>query len=609
MPRINNPQAMMVVWNYEGRMGANSMTIPKDASNQAGWGHGEIFVMSASIKSIQTQKTKDSPSGQFQIELAPTFNWLARITVGSWVAIFMTQDIIIEKTFGMSPAGINGTVPKRKMLKMIGRIDSVRCDVSVDQNTGARNTSYIVNGRDWGCVFENVMYIDGLAFPDQQNNGLADAMVVLKTIIPMDGSDNNGSILPNTTMLVNKIKDFYGRMQPTLNVAGNALLGAQLFPSQVMTIPIGLKTFFNFKGATLTGSTSTAVSEIITVKSGVLMGYDEYDEKVEDSVGLPNGASFVGGHTFWQLLTEHSNTVLNEMVAEIRWEDDNFPMLALYKRLRPFVANEKNIDEYASKQTQPPGTNEAHKLASKFVNLKQNVIPAKDVISVSLGNNWRDAINFIEILYDDAEAVEIAGFSNNELKRSSQIINKASVARDGLKPMLLKTKFYPGTGMTPPNKAMPWGPMIMGQWAPLLYEWYSHTHLMLNGTISFVGQNDYIGVGENLMVDASILGGVANLNSKVKAERDNDTSIYLLAHIESVSHGFTVGANGARSFLTTVQFVRGVFTNQNADTLYLPNGDALDSSIMADTKELKYNRMKVWTTTELDPDIYPQKGT
>jgi hypothetical protein len=73
------------------------------------------------------------------------------------------------------------------------------------------------------------------------------------------------------------------------------------------------------------------------------------------------------------------------------------------------------------------------------------------------------------------------------------------------------------------------------------------------------GSSEYIPVGDNIMFDAGLIGVTPNYNSgSVKK-----TNIYVLGHVESVQNSFSVGADGSRSFQTTIQFVRGIFVDEH----------------------------------------------
>jgi hypothetical protein len=100
----------------------------------------------------------------------------------------------------------------------------------------------------------------------------------------------------------------------------------------------------------------------------------------------------------------------------------------------------------------------------------------------------------------------------------------------------------------------------LASWKFLLREWYFDIHRLLNGTITFMGQNPYIRVGDNLLVNADILTPSDNYNLLHSELQDNAN---LLLHVESISHNFAVSSDGARTWTTTVKFVRGLIVDAN----------------------------------------------
>jgi hypothetical protein len=81
---------------------------------------------------------------------------------------------------------------------------------------------------------------------------------------------------------------------------------------------------------------------------------------------------------------------------------------------------------------------------------------------------------------------------------------------------------------------------------------------MLNGTMTVVGQNNYIGVGDNISIDSSILGSTSFVNG---------TDTKLIAHVESVNHSFRYTDNGSRTFITNISFIRGVMADKTGTRL------------------------------------------
>ena len=116
-------------------------------------------------------------------------------------------------------------------------------------------------------------------------------------------------------------------------------------------------------------------------------------------------------------------------------------------------------------------------------------------------------------------------------------------------------------------------------WKFLLREWYFDTHRLLNGSISFAGINDYIQVGDNVIID----GRVLNITPNIKRQNiETSQHGFLLAHVESINHNFTINPDGHRSYITSIQFVRGILV-ENEKTR------ALTGSSMRDMGKLDMN--------------------
>jgi hypothetical protein len=595
---IVNPHATAIVWNYDDRMmepvGAQD---PQKIS--------ETIIISSSIQSIRTERQKSSPAGTFEIVLAPTFNWVTRLTVGSWVAILMTRDRPIPKTILK-----DGADPKS--FKMLGRIDSVRVAVAVDGNTGARSTTYVVSGRDWGCVFDNTVYVDvfGRAVASPKSN-LGDIFQFGVLTNTLEGSTDDNALF-STTQLVEVVKDFYGRLEKN-RVADsiNSGLGSKTFPNQIFKVPKEVSKFCGFGGDSF--KAPTAISDLIQVKAGVLVGDDKYNDKIHESCGLFNPMQLLGEHTFWQVLMDHSNPILNELLTGIRWEAGK-PQLTLYKRLKPFTSSEANISAnlkadvgaLISKEVKKDAPAAIAKLKSPFQFLKKTKLATVDVLSIDAGTNWRDKINFIEVMSDDPDCQALSIANNSAIKGDTQIYDQNAASREGLKTMILRTRFYPVNGNEPPGKnAMPqidWLGIV--GWKYLLREWYFNTHNMLNGVVSFVGQNEYIDVGENIMIPAAMLGPTTNFTKSLSKK---GSEAYLLAHIETITNQFMVNEDGTRSFATSIQFVRGVFTDANGNTLSkdavpAPALEQKSSTLKPVDEFNNKNTVAVTTDKDLDPD-------
>lgn len=604
--KLVTPHAAVLVWNYGDRV---------DSSGAVTGTHeiDEVVIGTSSIISIQTSKQKSSPAGQFEIRLAPRFNWVTRLTPGSWCAILMSQDKI--PTMGKNNIG----TASEASLKMLGRIDSVRGVVSVDQTTGARRTVFIISGHDWGSVFESLLYIDPILANSQfKANPLSQAYSILGLDMYKSYTDNKP--LPCSADLVGNMVKLWGGGA----TGGSAVAGKNKFgPRPILSKPfITTSTQFRLpkqvaafmgKGSGISlgsntvssgqipGETAYNFADIIQLYHGKLKHEDtgiseDVYGKLTESFGIPAPSNFFGQHTFWQLLTDVSNIALNELVTDIRWEN-GAPKLALYHRIRPFVNNPAFLEKIiATSLFTEEDAIQAKSIVdqniSLFRNIKKVKIDADDVVDINFGTNWRDKINFIEVVPTSNLLQETQTI---EAKQHGQTYDPIGYERDGFKPLIVQSSFLPyaSSGVNPIIKDLTY-------WKFLIREWHFNNHLLLNGSITFIGQSKYIQVGDNILVDDKILGSAP----LTKFELTSTTDTFLLAHVENISNTFSVNAEtGARTFMTTVQFVRGVLTDKRGVPINLISGNAVDTKASLLTPKDERNNNTFGTSVASDPDV------
>ena len=625
---MTNPQAAVVVWNYRDRMtppGAKANT--QDLT--------ETIILSASVTAIQTRKTKALAAGAFEITLAPIYNWGSRLTIGSWIAILMSKNEPIQEGFINKGA-------QRKTLKLLGRIDSVRTAVSVVQDTGARSTQYIVTGRDWGGIFDSTVYIDTAAF-EPEASALSTVTSFLRFLTGWADKEG-GPAMYSTTELIQQILKLYGG-DPQLESDGgigdtfsnlNQWMGIPAKPDQVFQMPKEVASFLNMGGLFSAGQNAKDLTSLIKIVAGKLVGENKYSGDQREAQGMPNINSFMGEHNFWQILVEHSGPVLNELIADLRWTSSGVS-LALYNRIRPFAVRPVNnilsgigtdfkklggaasnaikgsIGDLASQQEDAEIITKH--IFSPFHLVKRVVIPLEDIISINAGTNWENKINFIEVMGDLSSMGNFDSFSLAPAKLQAQIYDKEAPRREGLKPMILRSKFFPdpetagkSVGRSLSGKNSWFLPQEVTKWKYLLKEWYFNVHNMFDGVVSFIGQDDYISVGDNIAIDAQVLNMTINDSDELDSAYESPGDVYLLAHVEGVSHAFTVGPDGARSFLTTVHFVRGVWANSDFVPIsYSVHDSQLEATPHDDYQPFKNQNVQS-TSTYMDPDTHKRKG-
>jgi hypothetical protein len=530
-----NPNAVVLVYNYLDRQGDYNLSEGRRDLI-------ELVYLVSDLIEVQTSKSKSQPSGTFSIRLAPTYNWTTKLTPGSWLSIHMTTNY----------SGDYRDVVRydSKYLKMIGRIDTVQMQVGVNQETGARETSYVVSGRDWGQVFDSVLYID----PAASISGDSPLSQVMRYGFDKQLAEGEKPY-HSTTSLMKFFINLWGvqgkwpefREKFRTATDGTELSADKLLPVAKFYLPKELASAMNLQDSA--GGESNAVANNINLQVGVLTKYDTYGTAGTEVGGFPDLGSVLGGNTMWQIFNAHAGTVVNELLTDFRWDEKRLA-LTLYKRVKPFLLiNDSKIEEHGKK------------ISSSYFNVKRTDINSDLIINVQAGTNWRDKFNFLEILPGITTTIPGWGEVKNLVKaEGSSVADTVSFGRDGFKPLLFTSKAIPFKDDGTPEDDIA---KKMVQWLPVMKQWYFNTHKMLNGTITISNQEEYISVGSNISID----GDLFSQSFHVAGDTSRGKKIKLLAHVENVTHSFTVNNEGARNFITTVSFVRGVYTDTNCTKL------------------------------------------
>jgi hypothetical protein len=552
-----NPTAGVVVYNYKDRGGANYIS-SQDVDK---------YKITGSIISISTSKTKSSPAGTFEIRLAPTRNWVSLISVGSWIEIHMAPHVITSEDLDAS---------SKKTLKMIGVIDSVRVNVSVNQSTGARSTEYTLIGRDWGSALESYLYIDS-AIVSREDDALKKAFKIgYKSIFGDVKSESFYQKWPSLS-LVEKIIRIWG-VESALSYSTNSIDTPRFAPIAEFVLPKELHAKTNS-----TGKNSLASS--IKIINGRLSGYDKYKSGEIESIGLIDVQRLIGTNTVWQLLNVHSNNIVNELIADLRWEENSEkPIFSLYKRVKPFWLPDQKAKKNEQEKDPDP------KIISSFLDIRKVPIKKELVLSVNAGDNTRDIINFIEITTSLTSSMffseELAVGIQANIKNKGATYDPASFARHGIKPLFLSTNFYPV------NKKNIIDYKLVLNWLPVLKKWFFDCHKMLNGSISIIGKADYIGVGDNILIDSEVFGDLNYISGQIGS---NFSDFKVLAHVESVSHTFSYVNNRSRNFITNITFTRGIVTNSDGTKQIDSDSFAIDTSSTSIETDSYKNKRNFYT--------------
>jgi hypothetical protein len=450
---------------------------------------------------------------------------------------------------------------------MIGRVDSVRCQVQVDQTTGARTTLFYIVGRDWGQIFESTFYMDILASWSGDNS--LGSVIKLGFNSKLIEAVDKGTNLPSTSQWVDFFIKLWGQsntdigksIRGTLVKEAGALDPNRVLPQSAFVLPKTLAEPLGF-----TGNANLSNSLVVV------------DDGRVESVGFPELSSLTGGHPLWSILHNVSNTIINELVVDLTWDKpvDGTPQFTLYKRIKPFYLNQKLTSAGSKVRTGPHTEN----IKSSFLKLPRVDLNTDTIIGIDYGTNWLDRINFIELIGNSSPVSQHLGQTGASIAKMTEgvaVYDPKAYAREGIKPMLMSSIFLP-----PASKEKSLDFKAIVEWVPVVATWYFDTHKMLNGTISMMGHDEYIGVGANISFETSLMSSRTSKGQDVLMDEGggitpSDSTTKIVAHVENVNYRFSVGQDGAKTMATTVAFVRGVTTTPDCSSLVNPDEFGIDS--------------------------------
>lgn len=580
---INTPHAAVIVFNYLDRIAGSSVT-GTDRTNLADIDTVQTKLISTlSCISIETTKSKSDPQGSFNLVLAPTKNWVSTLTPGSWCVLLMSQQPITQDDL------LTGN---KNQVKMIGKIDSVRVDTQM-QDDGSRRTLYYVTGMDWGHIFHSILYVDPLINSEGDNAGQGENIfIAMRDALFKFGTPQSFNVNDN----LNSIIQLFGKSTNMTETGDNInRLAKSIY---TFRMPQEMINYFDFRDADGNVVDSKDINQFLSLITGTLTGVDQYQD-FKESAGFLNPFSFTGSNSLWQILLDNSNPAMNEMFCEMVWnqtnDSDNSLQLAIFNRIKPFSF--KNFS---------PEAGAASRLKSYFQFIRLHDIDLNSVISVNAGTNWKDKYNFIEVKPQFQDFQVFA----NWYKQKAQIADQSAFSREGFRPLIVDTKQFPSKGLQVANDDSlnaQFDPNQLAVWVQLMKEWYFDTHRMLNGTLTMAGTTEYIGVGDNIRFDAQLVNPTQNMNTDQLTASSPSQKYFILGHVESVNHKFSVSIEGARSYQTVIQFVRGIVVNSKNMAINDGTIDTLSSKI-TQTQE-KNTTNTLGTSDSLDPDPQKTRGT
>lgn len=560
---IKQSDCKVLIFNLSEREGSNLGRSPG-----APIGSEELDI-SSSVISVKTSKTKSSASGTFTIQLDPSRNWVSLISVGSWISIFMDEKQIPKLSL---------TRWGEDSLKWIGRIDTVRATRQVDQATGAWITTYTISGRDWASALEAMIYIDTMAAqsPAALSAAPGNAGVGQATRLIFDDKIREiyGKGIVSSSDIAEMLLDIWGKQGNAFNITSS--LSSEMAERFMPFAPFYLPTSISLYMGKLPQFT---LSSVIQRKYGKLVGEGSYENNIE-AAGAFNWTTILGVNSIWQVLNATATVGgINEILADLDFSDGS-PNMTIFKRIRPFSLKEQSLSLFSLlPSVSPLGSNHKDQITSSFFLLPKTYIDPNNILYIDVGGNWSDVVNFIEIM-PNLSLWPLLKVPQAVFKGNNAIYSVPSYTISGFKPIRMEVSMFPVKGDGTPD--------IQGikDWLEVLQEWYFDTHKMLNGTIIFSGQSGYISVGSNILFPASSIADSSFVSSSGIPSFSSSDDPHILAHVESVSHSIDKNPNGAVTYTTTVQFVRGIIVdNEGSSKIAKGNkGFGVDSKAPSDPK-------------------------
>ena len=168
------------------------------------------------------------------------------------------------------------------------------------------------------------------------------------------------------------------------------------------------------------------------------------------------------------------------------------------------------------------------------------------IYNLNFSKNESLRFNLIHIIgstNDSQKDLAIQAFANSD--SSNVYVDEIDIQRHGLRPYTKISNF----DWTDAQDTIGYSP----QWAALCFDWVYGGHLRLNGTISCVGIEDDICIGDNLQLHNTVF------------------------HIESIQHVAGISPDGKKMFRTNLSLTHGMDKRSSTKKPVYPEMDFTDT--------------------------------
>lgn len=512
--------------------------------------------------------SKRSHTKTLEATLPPTANYLSQTAVapGDWLLAWCWSNeedarrVLKQVRDGQAANGFGDG------LKFVGRVHSVRKGVDVEPG-GTQNSSYSLQGVGFEELDTSFFYDFALATAAAVKNDIRPFMAQLGLEFSKWAEQAQmaaGNISDNADRVITALIDvIVGKgVAATINTpvergaAAAALLGssvggglklapqankeapfAYLVPVSVATM-LGrdpterskervfgyadiLDTLIGVQRYTANASNTTATFTPDLFYPALAAESTRSRKKTDTPLKgtfLPVNPSFVNQPLF-QLLQQFLNPTINEMYTALRTDENGAVMPTLVVRQIPFST------EAIRERPEFPLT--------RFLALPRWVVAPVMVRGYNVGRSNATRVNMIHV-YGDASAYASNRSVTNQMVRNPPIFDATDIQRSGIRPLMRTV-----------NCALADQVRVDGAriWMEAIADWTIGSQYTLNGSLHLAGVQSPVAEGDNVEFDGVVY------------------------HVEAVTHDCSMGPDGQKSFITTLEVSNGMPADQ---------GEALD---------------------------------
>lgn len=565
------PRLVVAVWPFKVKDGFDRLQL-KSTNSDYMETEGPLFLDPMCV-AAQTSSSKRSHVSQAKLTcLDPDDELHVRIANGDWMAVWMVNSP--EDATKIREAILNNSSANdfRSGLKFLGRVFGISRSITVEPNSGAKNTRYLISGVGFG-EFDTAIYFDPslsmkqdftVLFWARLNKGL-DAMFDAGPLISV------GEALPHL------VDTFIGS---GLNPAVNADSDLKRTPNTNIKVPTSVAMML---GRTVPDNNQSSVtySSIMEAYYGVQSyggrtGNHEWSGFIPDLKGSEKSTQHTlpvplqgtlsplvqpwAGVPMWSIWQQFLNRSINELYTCLRVDPRGSIVPTLVARQFPFTTDQfqakfavdggaptlstteevininTGMKERRTKTTVlqgPPTNSQVIPIpCTRFTTLPRWKVDPKLVLQYSTSKANAMRLNYLQLKARTPNQAPI----DLPLQRAlwDPIADQADIERSGLYPYISTTNtlapLVENAGLDDEGTAA--GIKI---WNHILADQMMGGHLKYSGSLQMRGIQEPICEGDNLEIDN------------------------LVYHIEGVSHSMWInGQGGGMSFTTTCHISNGV---------------------------------------------------